>query len=140
MDSYLIVTAKLDNCLVYEIGMDTSNALPMNERETDILFDAFDKIFNSTMFKFKIDIFGVDGQPLPKLASLRTQLAAMTAERDRMREVLQRAYDFIEPIAWARPHDKVAAEALLYDMEVVSNPDLAGVKTLDELRKEPTDD
>ena len=89
MDSYLIVTAKLDNCLVYEVGMDTSNALPMNERETDILFDAFDKIFNSTMFKFKIDIFGVDGQPLPKLASLRSQLAAMTAERDRLREAME---------------------------------------------------
>jgi hypothetical protein len=102
---YKIISGRIDGKETFSVGLDLSRCPSLREDDEEQLFDLFDKIWNSGMFEVEVEMFGVDGEELPDIAALR-------AERDRLREVL----DGIEGVL---AHIENTGEVIVGDIEAI---------------------
>ena len=56
-------------------------------------------------------------------AALRAEVTRLTAERDRMRKLAERAYEFYSPLDWDDPDDLEEADEILYALTQIYDPD-----------------
>ena len=54
---------------------------------------------------------------------LRAEVARLTEERERMRELAERAYEFYSPLDWDDPDDLEEADEILFALTQIYDPD-----------------